>query len=48
MKRTLPTLVALSCLSSICAHAAERGIERYPEKPIRFIVPFPPGALSSR
>ena len=46
MKRTLPTLVALSCLSSICAHAAERGIERYPEKPIRFIVPFPPGALN--
>jgi len=46
MKRTLPTLVALSCLSSICADAAERGIERYPEKPIRFIVPFPPGALN--
>ena len=46
MKRTLPTLVALSCLSSICAHAAERGIERYPAKPIRFIVPFPPGALN--
>ena len=46
MKRTLPTLVALSCLSSICAHAAERGIERYPEKPLRFIVPFPPGALN--
>ena len=46
MKRTLPILVALSCLSSICAHAAERGIERYPEKPIRFIVPFPPGALN--
>ena len=46
MKCTLPTLVALSCLSSICAHAAERGIERYPEKPIRFIVPFPPGALN--
>ena len=46
MKRTLPILVALSCLISICAHAAERGIERYPEKPIRFIVPFPPGALN--
>ena len=46
MKRTLPILVALSCLNSICAHAAERGIERYPEKPIRFIVPFPPGALN--
>ena len=46
MKRTLHTLVALSCLTSLCADAAERGVERYPEKPIRFIVPFPPGALN--
>lgn len=46
MKRTLPALVALSCLTPICADAAESGIERYPEKPIRFIVPFPPGALN--
>jgi tripartite-type tricarboxylate transporter receptor subunit TctC len=26
--------------------ASERAVERYPEKPIRFIVPFPPGALN--
>ena len=46
MKRTLQTLIALICLSTLAAQAAERNIDRYPEKPIRFIVPFPPGALN--
>ena len=46
MKRTLQTLIALACLLTLAAQAAERNIDRYPEKPIRFIVPFPPGALN--
>jgi len=46
MKRTLHTLVALTSLIAVSAQAAERSIDRYPEKPIRFIVPFPPGALN--
>ncbi len=46
MKRTLHTLVALTGLIAVSAQAAERSIDRYPEKPIRFIVPFPPGALN--
>lgn len=46
MKRTLNTLVALTGLIAVSAQAAERSIDRYPEKPIRFIVPFPPGALN--
>jgi tripartite-type tricarboxylate transporter receptor subunit TctC len=46
MKRSLHTLVALTGLIAVSAQAAERSIDRYPEKPIRFIVPFPPGALN--
>jgi len=46
MKRTLHALVALTSLIAVSAQAAERSIDRYPEKPIRFIVPFPPGALN--
>ena len=46
MKRTLHAFVALTGLIAVSAQAAERSIDRYPDKPLRFIVPFPPGALN--
>jgi tripartite-type tricarboxylate transporter receptor subunit TctC len=39
MKRLLAALVALSAFAGAPAYTAES----YPGKPVRFIVPFPPG-----
>ncbi len=38
--------LALLLIGNAAGAAAPAGAERYPEKPMRFIVPFPPGALN--
>ncbi|HYC45046.1 MAG TPA: tripartite tricarboxylate transporter substrate binding protein [Burkholderiales bacterium] len=43
MKRTLALLVALSAVLAGAVHAAEQS---YPTRPIRWIVPIPPGATA--
>lgn len=47
MKSIPSAVLAAALLATDPAHAAAPlAPERYPEKPIRFIVPFPPGALN--
>lgn len=47
MTRTKLAATMFAMLAASAAHAAApTAVDRYPEKPIRFIVPFPPGALN--
>jgi tripartite-type tricarboxylate transporter receptor subunit TctC len=47
MKAATSAVLAAAMLGAVPAHAAAPvAPDRYPEKPIRFIVPFPPGALN--
>ncbi len=42
----LTTLTLLAATTAQAATSADRAIDQYPAKPVRFIVPFPPGALN--
>lgn len=47
MKTTRTALTIFALIATATAQAAApAAVDKYPEKPIRFIVPFPPGALN--
>ena len=45
-RTVLTTLALLTATTAQAATSADRAIDQYPAKPVRFIVPFPPGALN--
>ena len=45
-RTVLTTLTLLAATTAQAATSADRAIDQYPAKPVRFIVPFPPGALN--
>ena len=45
-KTSCIVMLALLAIGNSAGAATPANVERYPEKPMRFIVPFPPGALN--
>lgn len=46
IRTAITTAIIALFVNATAGAAAPPAVERYPEKPIRFIVPFPPGALN--